>query len=67
MQQAPVTLHDDELVELAKERLGGQPVRWLYRECPGCDRLVHHSTHDHAERCEALKALVAYEVAEGRY
>lgn len=64
-QGLPVTLHDDEITSMAEERFGAEPfVREYdgkYRECPGCWNLIHHSTHDHAARCVALRAMVTWE------
>jgi len=66
-----VTLHDDEILALADDRLGAEPFDpmfdGMYKACPGCDLLVHHSTTDHHTRCAALKALVVWEASEGKY
>lgn len=61
-----VTLHDDEILEAARERLGTaeRPLEYggHYLDCPGCARLVHHNDRfDHPERCQAIRDLVVYE------
>lgn len=68
----PVTLHDDEILDLAYDRLAAEPFvpeyGHVHRECPGCALLVHHAfTTDHPGRCAALRALVTWEASDGRY
>jgi hypothetical protein len=65
MLDGPVTLHEDELRDFARELLATaeKPREYdgLYTECPGCALLVHHSdTSDHPARCRALRDLAAY-------
>ena len=66
MLDGPITMSDDEILADASERLGAaeKPREYggHYLECPGCDRLVHHSdASDHPARCQALRDLVCWE------
>lgn len=69
MQPVPIAMHEDEVTELAHERLGTaerpREYEGRYLECPGCARLVHHSDrHDHPTTCVALRALVVWEAGD---
>jgi acetyl-CoA carboxylase beta subunit len=59
-------MHEDEILSDARDRMHNAErsleYDGKYFDCPGCDRLVHHSDLDaHPERCRALRDLVTWE------
>lgn len=58
---APEALAD--VLEAADERICAEPLVGSYVECPGCTLVVFREDRtEHAGRCVALKALVAWEI-----